>query len=529
MARENENEAVEHTGHGSGRVRIIGAEPAGLAAARGEREAAGDEPVDAFVTPPLPHWTEPPTGEVPAILSSARDVDDPYSSVPGPTWREEGNDWDDTDEGFEPSMLAGDKVEDGALSGETSDRQPWVFDLPGEDDPGASIFDEEPAWDRLEPWDDLASNGAGSPITDEAPITEVIPVTDPSESTDHQPELEDHPLADQGPAVQIQDLDEPARSQEPLGQRRSRLAKRAAPSAPPRPRVTRRPSSEDSTLFPGEPATAQTPGRNVAAALISGVVLGAIALIVFKIGPIATVTVLTIVVTVAAMEAYAAFRQGGYHPVTLLGLVATASLLIATYNRGTVALPLVTVLLIGACFVWHLARVENTDTVHSIGTTVFVFGWIAIFGSFGALLVSPGQFSGRHGIAYLLGGLIAGVASDVGALGFGAWIGRHPMSSLSPNKTWEGFAGGILTAVVVSAAIVHLVHPWTVGKAALLGLVVSIVCSLGDLFESAVKRHLGRKDMGRLLPGHGGLLDRIDGLLFVLPATYYLVIAFHLR
>jgi phosphatidate cytidylyltransferase len=75
---------------------------------------------------------------------------------------------------------------------------------------------------------------------------------------------------------------------------------------------------------------------------------------------------------------------------------------------------------------------------------------------------------------------------------------------------------------------VHLIHPWTVGKAAVLGVVVSIVANLGDLFESTVKRHLGRKDIGRLLPGHGGILDRVDGLLFVLPATFYLVIAFHL-
>ncbi len=82
--------------------------------------------------------------------------------------------------------------------------------------------------------------------------------------------------------------------------------------------------------------------------------------------------------------------------------------------------------------------------------------------------------------------------------------------------------------MVVTAVVVHLIHPWTVGKAAALGLVVSIVATVGDLFESTVKRHLGRKDMGRLMPGHGGILDRVDGLLFVLPATFYLVIAFHL-
>ena len=124
--------------------------------------------------------------------------------------------------------------------------------------------------------------------------------------------------------------------------------------------------------------------------------------------------------------------------------------------------------------------------------------------------------------------MIAGISYDVGALGFGAWLGRHPLASVSPNKTWEGFVGGVITSLLVSVVIVHLIHPWTVGKAAALALVVSVVATLGDLFESTVKRHLGRKDMGKLLPGHGGLLDRVDGLLFALPATYYLVIAFHL-
>jgi phosphatidate cytidylyltransferase len=99
---------------------------------------------------------------------------------------------------------------------------------------------------------------------------------------------------------------------------------------------------------------------------------------------------------------------------------------------------------------------------------------------------------------------------------------------VSPNKTWEGLIGGAVFSVVLSAVIVGEIHPWTPGKAALLGLVVAVVAPIGDLCESMLKRDLRLKDMGTLLPGHGGVLDRVDALLFVLPATYYLVRAVHL-
>ena len=92
----------------------------------------------------------------------------------------------------------------------------------------------------------------------------------------------------------------------------------------------------------------------------------------------------------------------------------------------------------------------------------------------------------------------------------------------------EGLIGGSAAAILVSVIVVQLIHPWTLPSALTLGIVVSIVAPLGDLAESMIKRNLGLKDMGRLLPGHGGMLDRVDGLLFVLPATYFVVRAFHL-
>jgi phosphatidate cytidylyltransferase len=88
--------------------------------------------------------------------------------------------------------------------------------------------------------------------------------------------------------------------------------------------------------------------------------------------------------------------------------------------------------------------------------------------------------------------------------------------------------GGLVASLSIAAVVVHFIHPWTLSKALILGLVVGVIAPLGDLGQSMIKRQIGVKDMSRLLPGHGGILDRFDGLLFVLPATYFVVKALHL-
>jgi phosphatidate cytidylyltransferase len=123
----------------------------------------------------------------------------------------------------------------------------------------------------------------------------------------------------------------------------------------------------------------------------------------------------------------------------------------------------------------------------------------------------------------LLGAVILTVSNDTGALFFGRWLGRHPLNRvLSPNKTIEGTIGGTVLTLVVAALLLPHMSPWTLKHALALGVALCVVVPLGDLFESMVKRTLGVKDLGNLLPGHGGMLDRIDGLLFALPTLYYL-------
>jgi phosphatidate cytidylyltransferase len=262
----------------------------------------------------------------------------------------------------------------------------------------------------------------------------------------------------------------------------------------------------------------------------SGFLLGLVALACFAAGNLAAMVIVSIVVLLSAAEAFAAFRRAQYHPATLLGLVAVLSLMVEAYNKGVAALPLVVVLLVAGTFTWYLVRVEpEAEPVAGMVSTLFVFAWVGGFGSFAALLLNPNLFPNRHGVAFMLAAIVTTVASDVAALLVGSAFGKHPLApAISPNKTWEGLIGGALAAVLVAVVVVHFIHPWTVSKSLIFGVVVAVVAPLGDLSQSMMKRHLGLKDMGRLLPGHGGILDRVDGLLFVVPATYFVVKALHL-
>jgi phosphatidate cytidylyltransferase len=131
-----------------------------------------------------------------------------------------------------------------------------------------------------------------------------------------------------------------------------------------------------------------------------------------------------------------------------------------------------------------------------------------------------------NGIGVLAGTIVCVAAVDVGGLVLGSSSGTSKMApSISPNKTWEGLFGGVVFALIAGLAFGSMVAPWRNWKQGLLlGAVAAATSVIGDLGESKLKRDLGIKDMGTLLPGHGGVLDRFDGLLLALPAVYYLAV-----
>jgi phosphatidate cytidylyltransferase len=263
-------------------------------------------------------------------------------------------------------------------------------------------------------------------------------------------------------------------------------------------------------------------------AIASGVVFGLVALGCLVAGPLATCLLAVVVLTLAAAEAYGALQRAGYRPATLLGLAATAGIVLAAYLAGVAALPLVVAATVVLSFLWYLFGAGRGSAVVGVATTLLPVAWIGLLGSFAGLLLAPSIFPDRHGVAFFLGVLVAVVGADVGGLAVGSTLGRHRLApEVSPGKSWEGVLGGAVLAVVLSALVTSHVHPWTVGSATALGGVAAVLAPLGDLCESLIKRDLGLKDMGGLLPGHGGLLDRFDGALFVLPAAYYLVRVLH--
>jgi phosphatidate cytidylyltransferase len=274
----------------------------------------------------------------------------------------------------------------------------------------------------------------------------------------------------------------------------------------------------------GAPARSgrRAPDRDLRTAVLVAVGFAAVALALFEfLGPLGGMLVAVPVIGYMTYEYFVAVNTAGFEAPMPVGVAAAAGLVIGAYNYGEGAIPLVLVLASAVGFLWYLVGAGGDRPVANIGVTMLGIGWIGLFGAFAGLLLA-----GPHGVALLLAAVIPTIGYDVGALFVGRSAGSRPLSPASPSKTIEGLAGGMILAVV-TAVVFSIVgggvtpfDDWQEGLK--LGVLVALVAPLGDLAESLVKRDLGIKDMGSVLPAHGGLLDRFDGLLFVLPAVWYL-------
>jgi phosphatidate cytidylyltransferase len=267
--------------------------------------------------------------------------------------------------------------------------------------------------------------------------------------------------------------------------------------------------------------------RDVPAAFMTGVLLAGVALAALWAGPAAFAVVAGVAVLVAQGELFGVMVKAHNQPATLVGLVAGVLMMAGAYFRGEAATPAMFALGVMATFLWFMTvpAEHRTNVTRNIGLTVLNMAWIPLLGGY---LIATLKLDDGKALVFaiiLLTFLFDTAAFLIGSVSGGGWFQRPLAPNVSPKKSWEGLLGGTFATVVASGAFVtSFVGPFEDRRvdALLLGLVVAIAATLGDLAESVVKRDVGVKDMGTVLPGHGGVLDRIDSLLFVAPATFLL-------
>ncbi|MGH2717768.1 MAG: phosphatidate cytidylyltransferase [Actinomycetota bacterium] len=284
--------------------------------------------------------------------------------------------------------------------------------------------------------------------------------------------------------------------------------------APPRGRPAGRVRRPAPGGAPGEKPSGK--GSDLKLRVLTGVVLAAVVIGVGILGTAPLLGLLVLVVGVAQGEFYLAVRGAGYQPATALGLVAGATLLVAAYQRGMAAAPVVLILSLALGVVWHAWGRDKGKALADLAVTLLGIAYIPLLASFAAAALP--HHDGRGIVAATIG---AAAVYDIFAYAGGRLFGKNPLAPrISPKKTREGAIVATVSVIVLSAAIAPLIGPWSIGAAILLGAFVAVAAPMGDLFESVIKRDLGIKDMGSILPGHGGVLDRIDAILFCVPVAY---------
>ena len=398
--------------------------------------------------PPLPHWTEAPTGAVPAIFADDSDdqpVDDLDAWAPltgsTPRFRAEGSDWAEADFGDD---LSGEHERLGALS-------------------------------------------EAEPVDEEAEFAEAL-------------------------AQRRRRLPRAARAAIPAG---------AAPTVavPRAPRPPRR--------APVEPEAANGGGqpRDLPTAIMTAAAIIIVCVVCFHEGRTWTAVLAAVIIGIASIEFSNALRTKGMRPATLVALIASASLPLAVKHYGVGAYPIYFALVAVVSMLWFLWEVTPGRPLLGISTTVLGFAYIGGLGGFAGLLLAR-----PDGVGLLVGVAICTIAYDVLGFFVGSQFGRTPIApKVSPHKSVQGTVAGMAASLVLGWVVVGQITPWNRHYGGLvLGLLVAAGAFLGDLCESMIKRDLGLKDFGTLLPGHGGVLDRFDGLLFCLPIAYYLAVALKL-
>jgi phosphatidate cytidylyltransferase len=250
---------------------------------------------------------------------------------------------------------------------------------------------------------------------------------------------------------------------------------------------------------------------------MTAVVLVALMAVCYLIGPVAFFVLAAVVILTALFELLDALVQTGHRPNIALGVLGGFGMMLVAFLGRPVLIPVIVVTALYLAFLLALRPQRGGSAISDIAWTMLALMWV---GGGGAAAVSMLRL-GSDPVLLLIGFVLITALDDIAAFFAGTSFGRHKMApSISPGKSWEGAVGGALGAIAAGALFglffsdLDLVH----------GLAIGVICALlapvGDLMESLAKREIGIKDSGRLLPGHGGLFDRLDAILFCAPAVF---------
>jgi phosphatidate cytidylyltransferase len=276
-------------------------------------------------------------------------------------------------------------------------------------------------------------------------------------------------------------------------------------------------SPSDTPLVPVSPP----PGRSLAQAVITALVLLAIIIVFNLIGEDGFFFLAAVVVSIALFELLDMLDQSGHRPSIAFGVACGIALMSVAYwaredIRGDALLLVLAVDVYGS-FLLALRKKRGKSPATDAAWSVFGVIWIA---GGGAAAVSILRLSDQ-GALLLTAYVLITALDDIGGYFAGTTFGKHKMApSISPAKSWEGWLGGMVASLLGGALFGWMLSDLNVLQGLGLALISSLLAPAGDLSESVVKRQLGVKDSGRLLPGHGGLLDRLDAIVFCAPAAY---------
>ncbi len=291
---------------------------------------------------------------------------------------------------------------------------------------------------------------------------------------------------------------------------------RSTPSPRPRPSAAARPSRNggDEDLLDLGPER-----PDVMIRVVTGVGMAVLALVCLSAGRAASMVLATVIVGLCTFEMFQALHTRGFRPATLIALLGAVTIVPLAYHRGEFAFPFTMALVMIFTLLWFVFEVVHTRPVVNVAATIGGFMYTGGLGAFAGLLLTS-----ENGVGLIFGVAIPVIAYDVFGFFIGSQFGKTRLApAISPNKTVEGLIGGATGAIIVAVLVVKNIHPWGhLGNAFALGLTIAVMAPLGDLAESMLKRDLGIKDFGAILPGHGGVLDRFDAILFCLPAVYFL-------